>query len=105
MDGAFAVGPHHYLIVSAVLFALGVTGVLLRRGAITILMSIELMLNAGNLAFITFARQFDHAEGQVYVFFIITLAAAEAAVGLAIVLAFFRLRSSVRSDEANSLKN
>ena len=98
------VGPQHFLILSAVLFTLGVAGVLWRRGAIRLLMSIELMLNAGNLAFITFARQFDQAEGQVYVFFIITLAAAEAAVGLAIEIAFFRLRDSSDVDELNLLK-
>ena len=98
------VGPQHFLILSAVLFTLGAAGVLWRRGAIRLLMSIELMLNAANLAFITFARQFDHAAGQVYVFFIITLAAAEAAVGLAIVIAFFRLRDSSDVDELNLLK-
>ncbi len=97
-------GPQHYLILSAILFALGVAGVLLRRGAITILMSIELMLNAANLVFITFARQFDHIEGQIYVFFIITLAAAEAAVGLAIVIALFRLRESTDVDALRLLK-
>ena len=98
------VGPNHFLVVSAIIFTLGVMGVLLRRGVITILMSIELMLNAANLAFITFARQFDHADGQIYVFFIITLAAAEAAVGLAIVIAVFRLRESTDVDEMNLLK-
>ena len=98
------VGPQHFLILSAVLFTLGTAGVLWRRGAIRLLMSIELMLNAGNLAFITFARQFDQVEGQIYVFFIITLAAAEAAVGLAIVIAFFRLRDSSDVDELNLLK-
>ena len=70
------VDPQYFLVVSAVLFTLGVAGVLLRRGAISILMSIELMLNAANLAFITFARQFGQTDGQIYVFFIITLAAA-----------------------------
>jgi len=99
-----AVDPNAVLTVSAVLFTLGVIGVLRRRGAITILMSIEIMLNAANLAFITFARQFDHPEGQIYVFFIITLAAAEAAVGLAIVIALFRLRGSTDVDELNLLK-
>ena len=96
--------PQQVLIVSALLFSLGVAGVLIRRQAITILMCIELMLNAGNLAFITFARQFGHAEGQVYVFFVITLAAAEAAVGLAIVIALFRLRETTDVDELNLLK-
>ena len=96
--------PRFLLLVSAVLFSLGVVGVLLRRGVITILMCIELMLNAGNLAFITFARQFQTAEAQVYLFFIMALAAAEAGVGLAIVIALFRLRESVDVDEFNLLK-
>ena len=98
------IGPQAYIAVSAILFTLGVVGVLWRRNAIRVLMSIELMLNAGNLAFITFARQFDHAEGQIYAFFVITLAAAEAAVGLAIIIAFFRLRESTDLDELNLLK-
>ncbi len=97
-------GPDHFLLLSAVLFTLGVIGVLLRRGAISILMSIELMLNAANLAFITYARQFNQTDGQIYVFFIITLAAAEAAVGLAIVIALFRLRESTDVDELSLLK-
>jgi len=99
-----SLGPDKFLILSAVLFTLGVTGVLLRRGAISILMCIELMLNAANLAFITFARQFNHTDGQIYVFFLITLAAAEAAVGLAIVIALFRLRESTDVDELSLLK-
>ena len=99
-----SLGPDKFLILSAVLFSLGVIGVLLRRGAISILMSIELMLNAANLAFITFARQFNQTDGQIYVFFIITLAAAEAAVGLAIVIALFRLRDSTDVDELSLLK-
>jgi NADH-quinone oxidoreductase subunit K len=99
-----AIDPQQLLMISAVLFTLGVIGVLLRRGVITILMSIEIMLNAANLAFITFARQFDHVEGQIYVFFIITLAAAEAAVGLAIAIALFRLRESTDVDDVNLLK-
>ena len=97
-------GPDKFVIISAVLFSLGVLGVLMRRCAITILMCVELMLNAGNLLFITFARQFGEADGQIYVFFIITLAAAEAAVGLAIVIALFRLRESTDVDELSLLK-
>jgi len=97
-------GPEKFLMLSAVLFTLGVLGVLLRRGAISILMSIELMLNGANLTFITFARQYGQTEGQIYVFFIITLAAAEAAVGLAIVIALFRLRDSTDVDELSLLK-
>ena len=96
--------PQNILILSAVLFAMGVFGVLWNRGAITILMCIELMLNAGNLAFISFSRMFDHADGQIYTFFIMTLAAAEAAVGLAIVIALFRLRESTDVDELNLMK-
>jgi len=96
--------PQGILLVSVVLFALGVVGVLTRRGAITILMSVEIMLNAANLAFIAFSRQFDHPDGQVYAFFIMTLAAAEAAVGLAIVIALFRLRESTDVDELNLMK-
>lgn len=98
------INPDWVLVLSAVLFSIGVVGVLLRRDAITILMSIEIMLNAANLTFINFARMFDHAEGQIYVFFIITLAAAEAAVGLAIVIALFRLRGSTDVDELHLMK-
>jgi len=97
-------GPQWLLVLSAVLFTLGAFGVLWNRGAITILMCVEIMLNATNLAFIAFARQFDSAEGQIYAFFIMTLAAAEAAVGLAIVIALFRLRESTDVDELNLMK-
>ncbi len=96
--------PQWLLVLSAILFTIGAFGVLWNRGAITILMCIEIMLNAANLAFITFARQFDQAEGQIYAFFIMTLAAAEAAVGLAIVIALFRLRESTDVDELNLMK-
>jgi len=98
------IDPDWVLILSAVLFAIGVTGVLLRRDAITILMSVEIMLNAANLSFITFARMYESAEAQIYVFFVMTLAAAEAAVGLAIVIALFRLRDTTDVDELNLLK-
>ena len=98
------IDPRLVLLVSAALFALGVAGVLTRRGAITILMCVELMLNAGNLAFVVFARLIGGAEGQVYVFFVMTLAAAEAAAGLAIVIALFRLRGTTDVDEINLLK-
>ena len=96
--------PQWVLVLSAILFTIGAFGVLWNRGAITILMCIEIMLNAANLAFIAFARQFDHADGQIYAFFIMTLAAAEAAVGLAIVIALFRLRDSTDVDELNLMK-
>ena len=96
--------PRLFLLVSAVMFTLGVLTVLLRRGAIVILMGIELMLNAANLVFITFARQYESPEAQIYVFFIMTLAAAEAAVGLAIVIALFRLRETTDVDEISIMK-
>ena len=99
-----ALQPQWLLLVSTVLFALGVVGVLTRRGAITILMSVEIMLNAANLAFITFARVHDQADGQIFAFFVMTLAAAEAAVGLAIVIALFRLRESTEVDELNLMR-
>ena len=98
------IDPRLVLVLSAVLFSLGVVGVLMRRGAITILMCIELMLNAANLAFIAFARIAGGAEAQIYVFFIMALAAAEAAVGLAIVIALFRLRDTTDVDEINLLR-
>ena len=96
--------PQPILLLSAILFTLGVIGVLTRRGAISILMCIELMLNAANLAFIVFARQYQQTDGQIYVFFVMTLAAAEAAVGLAIVLALFRLRETTDVDEIHLLR-
>ncbi len=98
------IDPRLVLILSAVLLALGVVGVLTRRGAISILMCVELMLNAGNLALITFARIDRGPEAQIYVFFVMTLAAAEAAAGLAIVIALFRLRGTTDVDEINLLK-
>ena len=93
-----------YLLLSAVLFLIGVLTVLLRRGAITTLMGIELMLNAANLAFVAFARQSGTAEGQIFVLFVVAVAAAEAAVGLAIVIALFRLRETTDVDDVNLLK-
>ena len=98
------IDPRLVLLVSAALFALGAVGVLVRRGAISILMCVELMLNAANLAFITFARMHGGPEAQIYVFFIMTLAAAEAAAGLAIVIALFRLKGTTDVDEINLLK-
>lgn len=94
----------HYLIVSAMLFAIGTTGVLLRRNFITILLSIEIMLNAVNLTFIAFGRQLGSVDGQIIAFFVITVAAAEAAVGLAIVIGLFRHRESLNPDAFASLK-
>ena len=97
-------GLEQYLILAAVLFSIGLFGALVKRNVIVILMCIEIMLNAANLAFIAFSRQFDHAAGQIYTFFIMALAAAEAAVGLAIVIALFRLRESTDVDELNLMK-
>jgi NADH-quinone oxidoreductase subunit K len=94
----------NYLVLSAMLFLIGVLGVLLRRSALIVFMSIELMLNAVNLSFVAFARMWNAAEGQVFVMFILTVAAAEAAVGLAIVIALFRQRDSVDVDEVNLMK-
>lgn len=90
-----------FLILSAVLFAIGVCGVLTRRNGITIFMSIELMVNAVNLTFIAYARQLGNADGLIFVFFIMAIAAAEAAVGLAIFIALFRHRETIDVDEAN----
>ena len=86
---------NHYLVLSAILFVIGTAGVFLRRNVITILLSIEIMLNAVNLTFVAAGRQFAAVDGQVIVFFVMTVAAAEAAVGLAIVIALFRHRESL----------
>ena len=94
----------HYLVVSAVLFAIGTAGVFLRRNLITILLSVEIMLNAVNLTFIAFGRQLGSLDGQIIVFFVITVAAAEAAVGLAIVIGLYRHRESLNPDAFASLK-
>ena len=94
----------HYLLVSAVLFAIGTTGVFLRRNLITILLSIEIMLNAVNLSFVAFGRQLGTVDGQIIVFFVMTVAAAEAAVGLAIVIGLYRHRESLNPDAFVSLK-
>jgi len=94
----------YYLAVSAVLFTIGVMGVLVRRNAIIIFMCIELMLNAANLAFVATARELKQMNGQVFVFFVMVIAAAEVAVGLAIIVALFRNRGSVDVDEVNLMK-
>ncbi len=94
----------HYLILSAVLFTLGVIGVLLRRNAIVIFMSIELMLNGANLTLVAFSRFLQTLDGQILVFFVMTVAAAEAAVGLVIIISIYRHKQSVDVDEVNLLK-
>ena len=95
---------NHYLVLSAILFVIGTAGVFLRRNVITILLSIEIMLNAVNLTFVAAGRQFAAVDGQVIVFFVMTVAAAEAAVGLAIVIALFRHRESLNPEACTSLK-
>jgi NADH-quinone oxidoreductase subunit K len=94
----------HYMVVSAILFALGTYGVLTRRNAIVIFMCIELMLNAVNLTFIALSRQLGNMDGQVFVFFVMTVAAAEAAVGLALMISFFRNKDSIEVDDINLMK-
>jgi NADH-quinone oxidoreductase subunit K len=96
--------PGWALLVSAIVFTIGIVGVLVRRNAIIIFMSVELMLNAANLAFVSFARSMHALDGQVFVFFVMAVAAAEVAVGLAIIVNLFRLRGSVFVDEINLLK-
>ena len=93
-----------YLGLSAILFTIGVTGVLVRRNAIIVFMSIELMLNSANLVFVAYARQFLEQSGQVSVFFVMTVAAAEVAVGLALIVTIFRTRRGINLDEINTLK-
>ena len=99
-----AVATSHYLILSAILFSIGVAGVLTRRNVIVIFMCIELMLNAVNLSFVAFARHLGQGDGQVFVFFVMAVAAAEVAVGLAIIIALFRNRETVDVAEVNLLK-
>jgi len=94
----------YHLILSGILFAIGVTGVLLRRNTIIIFMAVELMLNAVNLSFVAFARQLGSMDGQLIVFFVMSVAAAEAAVGLAIILSVFRNRETVNADELNLMR-
>ncbi len=94
----------YYLALSAVMFVIGVLGVLLRRNALVIFMSLELMFNAGNLAFVTFARMYGGLTGQLVVFFVMTVAAAEVAIGLALIVEIFRSKRSIDMDELNKLK-
>jgi len=98
------VPTYYYLGLSAILFVIGALGVLVRRDAILIFMSVELMLNAANLAFAAFARAYGVVVGQVFVFFVMTVAAAEVAVGLALIVAIFHTRQSIDVDELSSMK-
>lgn len=94
----------YYLVLSAILFAIGVTGVVIRRNIIVILMSVELMLNAVNLTFVAFSRSLGAIDGQVIVFFVMTVAAAEAVVGLAIIISVFRHRQTLDPQEMQLLR-
>ena len=94
----------YYLVLAAVLFSVGVASFLLRRNILTIFMSIELMLNAVNLTFVAFAHMWNRVNGQIFVFFVMVVAAAEAAVGLAIIIAIFRTRQTLNIDQINLLK-
>jgi len=95
---------HHYLILSGILFSIGALGVLVRRNAIVIFMCVELMLNAVNLTFIAFSRYLGNIDGQIFVFFVMTVAAAEAAVGLALMIAFYKNRESIDVEDMNIMK-
>ena len=98
------IGTQHYFVVGALLFAIGSTGLLLRRNAIVMFMCVELMLNAVNLTFVAFAKDLDDAAGQASVFFTLIVAAAEVAVGLAIIVAIFRRRQGVTADDVDLMK-
>lgn len=95
---------YYYLGLSAILFTMGATGVLIRRNAIVIFMSVELMLNAANLAFVSFARMHGAMSGQIFVFFVMAVAAAEVAVGLALIVAIFEAKQTIDIDQLNSMK-
>jgi len=95
----------YYLVLGGILFVCGVLGFLIKRNIITIFMSIELMLNAVNLTFVAFAHMWHRIEGQIFVFFVMVVAAAEAAVGLAIIIALFRARQTLNVDQVNLMKD
>jgi NADH-quinone oxidoreductase subunit K len=95
---------HYYLILSALLFVVGAAGVILKKNVISIFLCIELMLNAVNLSFVTFSRYLDQVHGQIFVFFVMVVAAAEAAVGLAITIALYRHRGTLNVDDADLMK-
>jgi NADH-quinone oxidoreductase subunit K len=98
------ISVHHYLLLSAILFCIGTFGVLTRKNAIVIFMCIEVMLNSVNLTFIALSKHVGNMDGQIFVFFVMTVAAAEAAVGLALMIAFFRNKESIDVDDFNMLK-
>ncbi|MDW8171097.1 MAG: NADH-quinone oxidoreductase subunit NuoK [Anaerolineae bacterium] len=99
-----AVPTEAFIILSMVLFSLGAMGVMLRKNAILVFMSVELMLNAGNLALVAFARQWGEMQGQVFVFFIMTVAAAEVAVGLALIVTIFRTKKTINIDDLHKME-
>ncbi len=99
-----AIGLNHYLVVSMLLFALGLFGVIARRNVLVIYMSLEIMLNAANLALVAFSRFNNDLRGQVFVFFIITVAAAEVAVGLALIVALYRKRQTAHVEDLTTMK-
>ena len=103
--GAPAVSIELYVLLSAILFVMGAMGVLLRRNAILIFMSVELMLNSANLALAAFARQWGNGDGQLMVFFVMTVAAAEVAVGLALIVAIFKTKKSIDIDELHLFRD
>jgi NADH-quinone oxidoreductase subunit K len=94
----------YYLVLAAILFSVGVAAFLIKRNVITVFMSIELMLNAVNLTFVAFAHMWHQVQGQIFVFFVMVVAAAEAAVGLAIIITIFRTRQTLNVDEINLMK-
>ena len=96
--------PGYYVVLAGVLFTIGAVGVLIRRNAIVLFMCIELMLNAGNLALVTFSRMNGNLDGQIMAFFVMVVAAAEVVVGLVIIMSIFRTRRSASVDDANLLK-
>ena len=96
--------PGYYVVLAGVLFTIGAVGVLIRRNAIVLFMCIELMLNAGNLALVTFSRMNGNLDGQIMAFFVMVVAAAEVVVGLAVIMSIFRTRRSASVDDANLLK-
>ena len=102
--GGGMISLNHYLILSGILFAIGVMGVLIRRNALMILLSLEIMLNAANLSLVAFSRFSGNLEGQIFVFFIITVAAAEVAIGLAILIVLFRNKRSVDTSQIKMLR-
>ena len=101
---SFAIGIQHYLTVSAILFSVGLTGILVRRNLLMILLSIELILNAANLSFVAFSSFLGNLQGQAVVFFTMIVAAAEVTVGLAVVVLLYRKKESTNTDDLNRLK-